>query len=106
MKQNTEITEDRKREQVMHMCRSRTVCTSLYVVKLSKNISAQIVDISFPFLKILLTLMPVLLVTEKDEITGYYHTQFLFSTNNLAHNMKNDVRLLQFHPKRDVFLLI
>jgi hypothetical protein len=34
-------------------------------------------------------LFPVLLITEKDEKTGYYHTHFLFFTNNLASNMKN-----------------
>jgi hypothetical protein len=92
MKHYMDISEDRKREHVTHMSCTRTLCTSLYVDKLSKNISTQIFDIALPFLKMLFTLMPilpVLVVTEKDEKTGYYRTHFLFFTNNLAHNMKN-----------------
>jgi hypothetical protein len=74
------------------MSRSRTVCTSLYVDKLSKSLTTQIYEIALPFLKMLFTLMlllPVLLVTGKDDKTGYFHTHFLFFTNNLSLNLKN-----------------
>jgi hypothetical protein len=37
----------------------------------------------------LMPILPILLVTGKDEKIGHFHTHFLFFTNNLAQSLKN-----------------
>jgi hypothetical protein len=85
MKQDVDVSEERRKEHETH----RTICcTSLYVDKLSKKNY----DIALPSLKMIFTLIPiipVLLATEKYEKTGYFHTHFLFFTNNLLYNTKH-----------------
>jgi hypothetical protein len=91
-KQDREMSKECKQEHIPHMSQNRTVCTSMYIDKLSKSVSTQIYDVALPFLKMLFTLIPIvpiLLTIKKDEKTGCFHTHFLFFTNKLARNLKH-----------------